>query len=190
MIRHNVILDNRSGSGIWLDYGIVNTRVCCNVIQNIQKTMYGAIFIEASQKPNLIDNNVVQGVGGDALGMITQCNDGGGHGIYEHDCDYLVIRDNFVFDVEGGAVFLNIANPERNVNNRMPTGRRMKVLNNFLFDSGMAIVFPEEDNFSDGNIFGAGSFKRHGPLRIHKVYKTYEALNLEAWRKIKRLSKL
>ena len=40
----------------------------------------GAIFMEASQEPNLVDNNIVWGTRG--------------NGIYQHDCDELIIALN------------------------------------------------------------------------------------------------
>ena len=175
MVRRNIVLDNVYGPGIWADWQTVNTRVCGNVIVGIKSTLMGAIFIEASRFPNDVDNNVIWDVRADTV----RNNDpvSGGHGIYEHDCDYLTVRDNFIYGADGAAVFLNLGSVDRMDYGRGSTGRRHRVLNNLIDQCGMAIVFPCPDNFADGNLFG--KLKRHGPLRIQHPD---ERLNLETWR--------
>jgi hypothetical protein len=172
LIRHNLIRDTGYGAGIWVDFNNANTRVCHNVIINI-RTEHGAIFFEASQKPNLVDENVIWGV---ATAGIPD-NAGGGHGVYEHDCDYLIVQNNFVNKVDGAAVCLNLGALDRMVNGRGSTGRRCRVLGNILTDSGHAIIVPTPDNFADRNLLG--TFRKPAPLRIQNPA---ELLNLEAWR--------
>ena len=175
LVRRNVILDNENGPGIWADWQTVNTRICGNVIAGIKGTLMGAIFVEVSRYPNSVDNNVIWDVRADTV----RHNDpvGGGHGVYEHDCDYLTVRDNFIHGAEGAAVFLNLGSVDRMDYGRGSTGRRHRVLNNIIDQCGMAIVFPCPDNFADGNVFG--KLLKAGPLRIQRPD---ERLSLKAWR--------
>jgi len=174
LVRRNIILDNGYGPGIWADWQTVNTRICGNVLAGINCTVMGAIFVEASRFPNEVDNNVVWDVRRDAI--IKDESNGGGHGIYEHDCDYLIVRNNYIHGTEGAAVFLNLGGVDRMDYGRGSTGRRHRVVNNIIDDCGLAIVFPCPDNFSDGNIFG--KLVRSGPFRIQRPD---ERLNLLTW---------
>lgn len=172
LVRGNTVRDTGYGPGIWLDFNNVNSRICCNVVINSKSCMFGAIFVEASHKPNQIDGNVVWGVGADETGP-----DGGGHGIYEHDCDHLLIEHNLVANCAGSAIYLSLGELDRISEGRGSTGRKQRVLENILANCRAAIVFPTPDNFSDGNRFG--SFSEPGALRIQRPY---ERLDLEAWK--------
>lgn len=172
LLRGNIVRDTGYGPGIWLDFDNVNSRVTNNVIINSQSCLLGALFVEASHRTNRVDHNVIYGVRADPRGP-----GGGGHGIYEHDCDHLLIEGNVVLDCEGTAIYLNLGQTERVSAGRGSTGRKHRVTNNLLSDCAAAIVFPTPDNHSDGNLFGA--FREKGPLRIQRPY---ERLDLQAWR--------
>ena len=175
LVRHNVILDNKHGSGIWADWQNVNTRLCANVIVDIEFAQHGAIFVEASKHPNLVDNNVIwkvgtcPSVGGDAVL--------GGNGIYEHDCDHLTVRHNFVHGASRAAICMNRGDINRIVYGRGATGRRNHVLNNIMDDCMLAIIMPNPDNTADGNLLGR--FAKDAPLRLQHPD---EKLSLPAWR--------
>jgi hypothetical protein len=175
LVRRNLILDHGYGAGIWADWQTVNTRISGNVLVGFKCAMMGAIFVEASHYPNEIDNNVIWGVRADPYRQ----NDpvGGGHGIYEHDCDRLIIRHNLVHGADGAAVFLNLGSPGRIDYGQGATGRRHRVLNNVFDQCGLAIVFPGPDNFSDGNLFG-----RFAQPAILRIQRPDERLSLAAWR--------
>lgn len=173
LLRHNIIRSTLHGAGIWLDYDNSNTRVCNNVIMNTGETMNGGIFFEASLNKNLIDGNVVWGVRATGL----PDNEGGGHGIYEHNCDSLTIKNNFVSQAAGAAICLDRGDRERFVLGSIVTGRKHIVLGNILANSGKAILLPSPDNYTDKNIFG--SFTNQGPFVIQEPA---EHCNLEAWR--------
>jgi hypothetical protein len=174
LVRHNVILDNKHGSGIWADWQNVNTRICANVIADTEYAQAGAIFVEASKHPNLVDNNVIwnvgtcPSVGGDPVL--------GGNGIYEHDCDQLTVRHNFVHGASRAAIMMNLGDRNRMVYGRGSTGRRNRVLGNLLDACRLAIVMPNPDNTADGNLFGA--FSHEAPLRVQNPE---EKLSLPAW---------
>ena len=80
MIRHNVVLDTLHGPGIWLDFDNENSRCYANTIMRANK----GIFVEASNRANLVDHNVILLVDG--------------HGIYEHDSCGQTFTDNVVVD--------------------------------------------------------------------------------------------
>ena len=136
LVRRNLVTDTIDAPGIWLDYGNRNSRVTQNVIINTQCSN-GGIFMEASQAPNLVDTNFVWATRG--------------NGIYQHDCDELVIAHNFVGQSTEDALRMRICKG-RQVLGRPTTAKRNKVLNNvFLGDAMLSISDPE--NVSDHNVF-------------------------------------
>lgn len=171
MVRDNVILDTQYGSGIWLDVGNTNTRVTGNVIVGIKSTLFGGFFLEGSHHADQIDNNLIYGVGAD------KTSGKGGHGIYEHDSDYMLIQHNVVGACEGSAVYLNLGQVDRLIEGRGSTGRKHRLLNNLLADAGWLIEMPTPDNFTDGNLLG--SHREDGYIRIQHPR---EYLDLEAAR--------
>jgi hypothetical protein len=165
LIRRNVVRDIRDGSGIWLDAYIENTRLCQNLLYDVRSKL-GAIFVEVSRdRANLVDHNIVLDVDG--------------HGIYEHDCDRLIVVHNLVAGCTGAAVMLRRGQADR-MGGRLPrgsTGRKHRVLNNLLLDCGRMIEFHNPDQRSEQNAFGAN--REPGPFRLHS---TEEYLDLATWR--------
>jgi len=137
LVRRNIITDIQAAPGIWLDYNNINSRVTRNVLANIE-SVNGAIFIEASQVPNIVDRNFVWNVTGS--------------GIYQHDCDELTVAHNFVAHCTKQAVEMRICEG-RMVNGRLSTCKRNRVLNNILVSSPNGVWFIHDDNISDRNIF-------------------------------------
>jgi hypothetical protein len=187
LIRHNVILDTIHGPAIWTDYNNKNTRICGNVVIDVKHTLLGSIFVEASHEVNKVDNNVVINVGADYTmmhsGMIEQGGhpdaEGGGHAIYEHDSDYLIVENNFISGAQGAAIFMNNdANPGRIVNGRGSLGRKINIIGNIIDRCHEAILLPNEHNFSDFNLFG----ETYNPACTCRIQRTKERFNLRAWR--------
>jgi len=137
LVRKNIITDIQAAPGIWMDYDNMNTRVTQNVLANIE-SVNGAIFIEASQVPNIVDRNFVWNVEGS--------------GIYQHDCDELTVAHNFVAHCSKEAVEMRICQG-RMVNGRLSTCKRNRVLNNIFIKSRRGVSFIDDDNLSDNNIF-------------------------------------
>jgi len=137
LVRRNIITDIEAAPGIWMDYNNKNTRVTQNVLANIE-SCNGAIFIEASQVPNLVDRNFIWNVEGS--------------GIYQHDCDELTVAHNFVAHCTKEAVEMRICKG-RIVNGRLSTCKRNRVLNNIFVDARKGVSFIDDDNLSDRNIF-------------------------------------
>ena len=77
LIRRNLVTDTAHGSGIWMDWDNRGSRCCENLVVG-SHNKNGAIFIEASTVPNLVDHNIVW--------------DTTGHGIYEHDSRRQIYR--------------------------------------------------------------------------------------------------
>ncbi len=137
LVRRNIITDIEAAPGIWLDYTNINSRVTQNILVNIE-SVNGAIFIEASQVPNLVDRNFVWNVKGS--------------GIYQHDCDELTVAHNFVAECTKEAVEMRICQG-RMVGGRLSTCKRNRVLNNIFVNARKGVSFIDDDNLSDCNIF-------------------------------------
>ncbi|MBN2292489.1 MAG: right-handed parallel beta-helix repeat-containing protein, partial [Pirellulales bacterium] len=136
LLRRNLVTDSIDATGIWLDYGNRNSRVTQNVVLHIDCT-HGGIFMEASQAPNMVDTNIVWATRG--------------NGIYQHDCDELIIAHNFVGQSTQNALLMRVCK-DRIVLGRPTTAKRNKILNNiFLGDAMLSISDP--DNMSDHNVF-------------------------------------
>ena len=137
LVRRSIITDIQAAPGIWMDYNNINTRVTQNVLANIE-SVNGAIFIEASQVPNIVDRNFVWNVEGS--------------GIYQHDCDELTVAHNFVAHCTKEAVEMRICQG-RMVGGRLSTCKRNRVLNNIFIKARKGVSFIDDDNLSDNNIF-------------------------------------
>jgi hypothetical protein len=142
VVRGNIVHDIVDAPGIWMDYAIVNSRVTRNVIFNVSTSFHGGIFMEASQKTNLVDHNIVWGSCGDQ-----------GVGIYQHDCDELIIAHNLITGCSHEAIKMR-ANEDRRVLGRFATAKRNKILNNVFINNGRTLSIYYSDNLSDYNIFG------------------------------------
>ncbi len=140
LVRGNLITDTVEAPGIWMDYANVNSRCTRNVVINAQASS-GGIFMEASQKPNMVDRNFVWAAQG--------------NGIYQHDCDELIIAHNFVAKSTGAAVRMQICKG-RKVGGRVSTAKRNKIVNNIFVDNGSMLLISDPENVCDYNVF-AGS---------------------------------
>ncbi len=142
VVRNNKVFDTIDAAGIWMDYAIVNSRVTRNLIYNISTIFHGGIFMEASQKPNLVDHNVIWGVHGKQ-----------GVGIYQHDCDDLIIAHNLIGGCKDEAIKMR-ANEDRKVLGRMATCLQNNIFNNVFVDNGGVLYIPYQSNSSDYNVIG------------------------------------
>jgi hypothetical protein len=177
LVRFNVIKSNWYGPGIWTDSGNINERICGNVVLGVKRTMMGGIFVEVSDEENLVDHNIVYGVGRHPLSM----HGGGGHGLYEHDSDLLRIERNISLENEGSGVFLTNSSLTRICYGHCPMGVENKVLQNIIANTDRAIVVPSEKNFMDGNIIGWT--KEVSPIHIQKVNEMVERMDTRGARK-------
>jgi hypothetical protein len=181
LIRFNTVKDMPYGPGIWTDSVCENHRICGNVIMGGKSLIFGGIFIEASDKLNRIDHNVVYDIHANPLGTEDQRTSGGGHGIYEHDSDNIHIERNILLGMEGGGIFLNWGNPARICNGHSPQGSGYRIIENIIAGCGRAYTFPTEKNFADGNILGAN--KTIAPIQIERDKRLYEMMDMGSARK-------
>jgi hypothetical protein len=152
LIRRNVIRHTIHAEAIWLDYKNSNTRITGNVMGDNLETLRGGIYLEASQFPNLIDNNIIwkatEGAGGGSYNMPGH----GGWGITVDGSDETILAHNLIGLTQDAAIkFRNI--DTRIVGTRGGTARRNKVLANIFFRCGKAIDFSNQDNSADGNLY-------------------------------------
>jgi hypothetical protein len=153
LLRRNLITDTIAAPGIWMDYTNANSRCSGNIIINADCSN-GGIFVEASQKPNMVDTNFVWGTRGS--------------GIYQHDCDELIVAHNFVGKSSDAAVRMQICQG-RIVDGRLSTAKRNKILNNVFFDNALPLAISDRDNLCDNNVFSPPPAK---PFDLARWQKT------------------
>ncbi|MCH5372850.1 MAG: right-handed parallel beta-helix repeat-containing protein, partial [Planctomycetes bacterium] len=141
LVWRNRVLDTIGGPGIWMDYANVNSRCSRNVVIDTDSSN-GAIFMEASQQPNLVDQNIIWG-----------CR---GNGIYQHDCDELTIAHNLVVHAGDAGIRMKICN-NRMVMGRLSTAKRNTIVGNVLIDNGSPLAISDPDNVSDNNLIDPGA---------------------------------
>jgi alpha-N-arabinofuranosidase len=137
LVKGNHIYNIQGGNGIWMDWDIQYTRVTSNIIHDVQN-IQGGIFIEASKIPNLVDNNFIWNIDG--------------NGIYGNDTDYLMVYHNLVANTTGPVVHAVVAT-KRRLNDEWLTANNNKVSNNIFIDGGSPIVFGNENNVANHNLY-------------------------------------
>ncbi len=161
LIRRNLIFDTMYGAGIWIDFDNVNSRCSQNVIFNTSSIIHGAIFVEASLYPNMVDNNFIWTSTSCGIRCQTGCKTS--------------IFHNMIGNCANAAIILNDGDRRiRGINN---PGGNHKVFNNILVDNGWNMEFLRPYNLSDYNLFG--KTKQSGPLRI---METEQDMELNDWR--------
>ena len=134
VVQGNHIHHCYAAPGIWIDFLNRNTRVCRNLVHHIS-SYHGAIFFEASNAFNLIDHNIVCQVRGS--------------GIYQHDCDLLLIAHNLVVDCSTAGIRM-LKTKDRD---RVGLGKNNQVVNNIVANCAVPVDYFDPENTSDHNIF-------------------------------------
>jgi len=137
LVRNNHIARLLASCGIWLDWDNQNSRVTGNVIHDVQ-TVQGAIFIEASPQPNLVDNNVIWNIDG--------------QGVRAADTDNLVIVHNLFGLIAEDLVFAGVAT-DRSIRGRKLTSTGNRVVNNIFVDVKKPIASGDPSNVADYNAY-------------------------------------
>ncbi|MCL2775727.1 MAG: right-handed parallel beta-helix repeat-containing protein, partial [Oscillospiraceae bacterium] len=180
LIRLNTIIDTLYGDGIWTDWANENERLCYNFIFNTQNACHGAIFVEASDVPNRIDHNV-----------IISCNTyrfeknpadlwDGGHGIVTLDSSEIWSEENVIFGVEGEAHNMRMGSPDRIFNGHGALGIRHRVIKNIIAKCNRAILFSNQQNFSDGNIVDERSLCKNYSIAIEPPGTVFQLFSLNS----------
>ena len=183
LLRNNVIRHLRYSPGIWLDYGNANTRVTGNVIGDIQNTLRGGIYLEASHDPNMLDHNIIWDVTGvERSSASGETRMDGGWCIITDGSDEAVIAHNLLGRCQNAGVQTRTTE-SRIVETRGGTSRWNQLLNNIILESGKSVEFSHPDNKADGNVYART--ERGGAGRGLNWITRPETLRLDlpAWQK-------
>jgi hypothetical protein len=162
LIRRNLVVDTYHGPGIWMDAANRASRCCQNLVLRTH-TMHGAIFLELSQAPNLVDNNVVW--------------DTEGNGIYEHDTAGQIFAYNLVGHSTNAAFHLHGKITDRRLGGAEMIYGQHQVLNNLLYQNTQSNVFGGQPctilgNLSEG--FTAAFDPKRLELSLSDIYRLPE----------------
>ncbi|MDR2533566.1 MAG: right-handed parallel beta-helix repeat-containing protein [Tannerellaceae bacterium] len=136
IVKGNHVYNIQGGNGIWLDWDNQYSRVTANLIHNIQ-AMQAGVFIEASQYPNMVDNNIICDIDG--------------HGLFGDDSDEVIFAHNLVANTT--APYLQaITNTNRRLNGRQLSATRNTIANN-IFINGHPIKLDAADNAVRHNLY-------------------------------------
>ena len=133
VVQCNHIHHCYAAPGIWIDCGNRNTRVCRNLLHDIAAAN-GAIFFEASNVLNLIDHNIIYDVEGS--------------GIYQRDCDELLIAHNLMHKCS----FAGVRMRKTQHRDRIGICKHNSVINNIVAQCPVAFDYEDMENVSDYNI--------------------------------------
>ena len=171
LIRRNVFRHLWDSPGIWLDYLNRNSRVTGNVFADIE-SLHGAVYVEVSHAPNLIDHNVIWDVrdrpaSSRAAGVAPRAAQG--HGIDIDTGEGAIVANNLIANVRDGfAVSVNLDQAGRVVHGRVGLCRDHRVINNVIAGSPRRVLLARvDDNQVDGNVYNrsddATSFRVETP---------------------------
>ncbi len=137
LVRGNHIARTTGADAIWLDWGNRNSRVTGNVMHDIH-TANGAVFIEASQEPNMVDHNIAWDIDGEGVRLA--------------DTDRSVVAHNLFVRVAGDLVYARVAT-ERSLGGRPLTSTENRVVNNIFVDAARPVAFGDPSNVADYNLY-------------------------------------
>jgi|GEM_PF-112737 len=142
LVRGNLVLRTVDAPGIWIDHSNHNVRCCGNVVYGArvedQDSWGGGIFFEASRYHNLVDHNV-----------IWSCHT---HGVYQHDCERLVVANNLVGECSSRPFAMRFS-PSRVVHDLPGSGLHNRILGNVFYAPKRTPEFGNPENQSDANLF-------------------------------------
>jgi hypothetical protein len=172
LVRRNLIFDTLHGTGIWIDTGNYNSRICQNVIVRTGSNYNGqpfpgagGIYVEAVLAPNMVDHNFVWGS--------THSN-----GIFVYTASKLIVAHNLIGScAEAGITIRDVAGRSVDSHRTIPSGGN-RIFGNVFINNGREIDFHSSDNFSDYNLFG----KTREAKPFHLLGKK-EDVDLSDWRK-------
>ena len=134
VVQCNHIHHCHAAPGIWIDFANRNSRVTRNLLHDIAATT-GGIFFEASNVPNTIDHNVIYNVEA-------------GSGVYQQDCDRLLIAHNLVLNCDYAGVHMRKC-PTRD---RVGVCKDNRVVNNVIVGCAKGFEYVVMENVSDYNV--------------------------------------
>jgi len=173
LFRRNVVRHIRHANALWLDSANVNSRITNNVFADVL-TVSAAIHMEMNREPNQIDGNIIWDVRNAEPGTPGQ-RGAAGSGIFLHASERQVVTRNLIGRCDNVGVF-PILRPERN---GAGNGQGYRITDNLLArcDKG-GIVFLDEDNQAEGNVYAAMPEKFGGLVQGDAT----QWLDLAGWR--------
>lgn len=132
----NVIHDVEGASAIWFDWDIRNSRISGNIIYDIAPNYNGAVFIEASQVPNSIDNNFFWNIGS--------------FGVALYDTDLCRVANNFFGKSQ--VPISSRVNTHRTLNGRLLTSKDNQMVNNIFYHVERPSIVQSAENTHDYNL--------------------------------------
>ncbi len=143
LVQRNRIERITGGPAVWLDWNNKNSRVTRNLVVDTESCCNGALFVEASRTPNMIDHNVLWGVKGT--------------GVFAGDTDNLIVAHNLIGPTTGPAVRAKVVT-DRTLDGRVMTARGNRVLGNVLL-SVEPVSFSDPANTADHNVFASPALR-------------------------------
>jgi hypothetical protein len=137
IVRNNYVARIQGGDAIWLDFANQNSRVTGNVMHDIT-TVQGAVFIEASQQMNMVDNNFLWNING--------------QGVRLADTDSCIVAHNLFGYVSEELAACKVAT-DRSLGGRKLTSIGNRIVNNIVVDQGKPILFEDSNNMADYNVY-------------------------------------
>jgi len=148
LFRRNVVRHMRHANAVWFDSNNSNCRITGNVLADVL-TVSAALHMEMNRGTNQIDNNVIWDVRNAEPGTPGQ-RGAAGSGVFIHATDRLILAQNLIGRCDNAGVW-PVLRPERG---GAGTGRENTICNNLFTRCGKAaIVFLDEDNQADGNVY-------------------------------------
>ena len=158
VVAHNSVHDVNEASGIWLDWDNRNSRVTGNLLYNIGRTSNGAIFIEASIVPNMVDNNIIWGANGPGISL--------------YDTDDANVCYNLVAFTE--TPVSSRVNTNRSLNGVPLTSKNNIVNFNIFYQNSELPVIQDSENISNKNIFVSSDLNEWQKSGFDKESKSLE----------------
>lgn len=139
----NVIHDIEEASAIWFDWKNENCRITQNVVYDIDRIINGALFIEASYMPNMIDNNLVWNVRGIGISL--------------GDTDQMLVCHNVIAYTRNPISAKRIS--DRSVSGKPVSSKNNIMQNNIFYRNAGSLIIEDPENVSDYNIFVYENFE-------------------------------
>ena len=172
LLRRNVFRHIRHANAVWYDVGNSNCRITQNVIADVL-TVSAAIHMEMTRNYMLVDNNIIWNVRNSEPGTPGQ-RGAAGSGIFIHATDRIGVAQNIIGHCDNAGIY-PVLRPDRGGSG---TGTENYIYNNIFTNCvKAAIVFLDENNHADGNVYVSmpDNFQAFG------VEESRQWLNLTKW---------
>jgi len=165
LFRRNVFLRTGHSASLWLDGYIHNTRITQNFFYDAQHPRgLGSVFIEISEGPTLVDNNIVV--------------QSGDNGFHQHDAERIAVLQNLFAHGNGYGMHLVKGAPERV---DPPYENHHRLFGNVVAGFKRWIMRANNTTHSGSNVFAPKGAKLDRTFCTHHDGEANE-IGFEAWR--------